>query len=204
LEWGIMRKYILSIILLIFYSVNSYSQYKDVYSLINIIPDKENEGLNYFYNYTGIKDNINIIKSGWIDLVGDNRNTEFYIKYYIEETKRYNIIVLSKRTVDILYYKSWEASNEQYNITFFRRNNEPYMIVDYRGGSGNYYVFSVLKYKYMGSFFTFFDIIYEKELGFGGWFELIGGKIICYKDDNKKYFLNYNNGIYELIEENKK
>jgi hypothetical protein len=197
-----MRKYILSIILLIFYSINSYPQDNDIYSLINLIPDTKNEGLNYFYNCTGINDNINIIKSGWIDLVGDNRNTEFYIKYYIEETQRYNIMVLSKRIINILYYKSWEASNEQFNITFFLRNNEPYMIVDYIGGSGKYYAFSIFKYR--NSFFTYFDMIFEKILGFSGWFELIDGKIIYYKDDNKKYFLSYNNGIYELIEENKK
>ena len=109
-------------------------------------------------------------------------------------------MVLSKRMADIIYYKSWEASNEQYNITFFRRNNEPYMIVDYRGGSGNYYVISILKYKYRDSLFFYFDMIYEKILGFGGWFELIEGKILFYKDGNKKYFLNYSNGIYELIE----
>jgi hypothetical protein len=186
--------------LFIYFTVKIYPQDNDIYILVDILPDSENVGLKLLYEYTDItKENIVIIKDGWVDLIGDNRNTEYYVKFYIEKTQMYHIRILSKRYPGLLYSLSWPASNEQYNVIFFKRNNNPYIIIDYRGGSGGYYIFSIFEYKYRELFFSPFKNIYEKILGVHGWFELKRDKIIFYMYD-KKYILCFINNGYELME----
>ncbi len=197
-----MKRFFLFIVLglILLCNFKIYSNDNNNYVKIELLPGFENQGIELLYEYTNITNEIGIIESGWTDLVGDNRNTEYYIKFYIEQTQMYYIVLLSKRFPEVLYYKSWHAGNEQYNITFFRRNDKPYAIIDYRGGSGRYYVFSIFEYVYRSSLFSPFVIMYEEDLGFDGWFEINNEKIIFYKDDGIKYFLWFENNKFELEE----
>jgi hypothetical protein len=184
----------------IIFTLNAYSQDKDIYSIMELLPDTENKGLELLYKCTNINidDDIGIIKSGWIDLVGDGRNTEYFIYFYIIEDERYYNVILSWRSDNIIYFNSWQASNVKFDITFFKRNNNPYAIIDYRGGSGNYYSFSIFEYNKDESFFAPFKKIYESDFWFGGWFENINQEIVfdIYKEN---YYLNFEKGEYELI-----
>jgi hypothetical protein len=193
---------------------------------MNIIPDIENEGLNLFcdytdnyeiinsfyidFDYTNFLDEIHIIESGWLDLVGDENNLEFYMKYYIEKINRYNIIILTKRQRTVTIYNYWGNNYNTRNMIFFQRNNKPYMILDERWDSssgsditGIHCTLSIHEYKCNpNSSFWEFEEIYYSVLGFGGGFEFIESKIIIYQNDdgnNNTYFLNFNNSAYELI-----
>jgi len=189
--------YFLFVIILI---LNACSQDKDIYSIMDLLPDTENSGLELLNRCTNINinDDIGIIESGWVDLVGDGRNTEYYIYFYMIEDERYYHIILSLRNDNIIYFNSWQASNEKFNITFFKRNNNPYVIIDYRGGSAKYYSFSIFEYNRDESFFAPFKKIYESDFWYGGWFEIINKEIV-FEIYEENYNLSFKNGEYKLV-----
>jgi hypothetical protein len=213
-----MKKIISIIFGIIIWSMELYSQNSDVYHLNNVIPDNENEGLNLFcdivndnelfdFDYNDLLDEISIVESGWIDLIGDESNTEFYMKYYIEKRKQYHIMVLTKRHQDVnIHILRWSSNASiDYNVIFFKRNNKPYIILDERSDFGVRVGidcdFSILEYEYNPelNYWDFYKI-YDGRLGFGGEFEFIENKIVFHnKEDNNSYFLNFNNSVYELI-----
>jgi hypothetical protein len=67
-----------------------------------------------------------------------------------------------------------------------------------RGGSGHYYSFSLFEYA-KGSILSPFKIIFEEDLGYHGWSELINNRIILHGSD-KTYTLYFRNNNFELTE----
>jgi hypothetical protein len=134
-------------------------QDNDIYAIIDGSNNPSTEGLELLNKYLNIKDDITIINYEQIDLDGDGSKNEYYIKYYSQDTQMHSIVILSRRDPGILYFTNWYPI-EQFNVTFFSRNDNHYLIMDYRGGSGSYYVFSILEYDSSDSMFMPLKILY--------------------------------------------
>jgi hypothetical protein len=180
------------------FSTKAYSQNNDIYSPLELIPDTDNRGINIFYRVTGITNEISVWESGWLNLSGYYFASEFYIKYYVEETQTVTIMILSDRGGSgkgiILYHNSWTTDLEGFGIDFFQRNNMPYMLIYYIGGTARYYEFAIFEHTKDASLLFSFNMIYGGT-GLGGYFEFADGKIIV----GGCGILNFNNGMYELI-----
>jgi hypothetical protein len=92
----------------------------------------------------------------------------------------------------------WRRQKYRVFYTFFKRNNNPYVIIDYRGGSGNNYSFSIFEYNKDELLFAPFKKIYESDFWFGGWFEIKNQEIV-FDIYEENYYLNFKKGEYKLI-----
>jgi hypothetical protein len=175
-----------------------YSQNNDTYSLLELKPDTNNGGLDYFRNLTGITNRINVMESGWISLDNGFNYSVFYIKYQVGETYLINVMILTtRRDGAILYHRIWGESDTYDHIIFFQRNNTPYVLIYYLAGTGNYLDFAIYEIANLDSLHVSFNMIFGDQ-GLHGYIELIGERIIIYID-GKRNILNFKNGMYDLI-----
>ena len=197
-----MNRAIIGLIFLLFFSVEAYSQNNDTYSRLELIADTDNRGIGFFHRLTGITNEVRVLESGWVDLSGSYAAPEFYIKYYIEieERETINIMILSAEGDGvILYHNRWDIGVEGFGVSFFQRNQTPFMLLTYIAGAGSpvYTESAIFEYTEGTLLFSNFNMIYT----WVGWFELIDGNFIIYNKTGRN-ILNFNDGVFELIESN--
>jgi hypothetical protein len=174
-----------------------YAQDNDIYLPSIIRPDTNDAGLTLLKETTGLLDNINIIESGWVDIIGDKRYTEYYANYITGSEER-NIIIISIRwEMGILYHMNWKRGNSSYNIDFFERNNKPHIMVYYNGGSGGFFGFAIFEFV-KDSMFNKFRCIFESGVKDHGGYQFIDNKFIM-RGGGNEYILTFRNEKYELI-----
>jgi hypothetical protein len=174
-----------------------YAQDNSIYLPSVIRPDINDVGLTLLKETTGLLDNINIIESGWVDIIGDKRYTEYYANYITGSEERNIIIISSRWEMGILYHINWKIGNNIYDVDFFERNNKSYVMVYYKGGSGGFFGFAIFEFV-RKSMFNKFRCIFESGTQDHGGYTFIDNKLII-KGGGDEYILTFRNEKYELI-----
>ena len=145
-----MNKAIYCLVLLMVFSINGYSENKDVYSFVELIPDSDNRGMDLFYRLTGRTDEVYVLESGWVNLSERFYINAFFLRYFDDdfntETGTYNIMLLHGG--GILYHITWEPLMEGWDVSFFSRNNKVYILIEYMAGDGSpvYFDYGIFEY----------------------------------------------------------
>ncbi|GHV74690.1 hypothetical protein AGMMS49940_19920 [Spirochaetia bacterium] len=171
----------------------------DVYRKAVILEDTDDRGISLVKELTGISRDIEIKKSGWIDLDGDGDYKEYFALYIVygdgDNYGSYLHLAIVKDDWEGLIYHMVH-DDAAFDIDFFQRNEKTQVMYYYQGGSAIYLSFSIFEYDPRRMFNEFYEI-FEGHIGSYGGYYFLNQKLL-FSGNGGKYNLVFADGSYRL------
>jgi hypothetical protein len=171
----------------------------DVYREAVVLEDTDDRRISLVKKLTGISGDIEIEKSGWVDLDGDGDYQEYFAMYSgigDDYLNCHHLAIVKAGKWEDLIYHTVTTFGFGYSIDFFQRNGKTQAMYYHVGGSAAHFSFSIFEYD-PRSMFNEFNKIYEDGIGAYGNYYFLNQKLL-FSGNGGKYNLSFVDGAYQL------